>query len=312
MKKIFVIILILGGGFAAWKFWLKPKEEVAPAYREIKVGRGDIRVTILATGTILPQNRVELGSPVSGRIDDILVREGDRVTKGQVLAWVSSTDRAALLDAARSRGEDEMKRWEEIYKPTPLIAPLDGEIIARKLEPGQSISPETPILVMSDRLIVEAQVDETDIARISKDQEVEIQLDAYPDRILAGVVDHVAYEAETVENVTIYKIDVLPRDPPEFLRSGMTASLTFVVESKKNVLLLPTEAFKDNKVLVTGAVEKEIETGLDDGKQLEVVSGLSDGDIVLVAGDSQLAADTNNPKTNPLMPFNRWSSRRRR
>ncbi len=311
MKKIIVIILLAAGGYAAWHYGFKPKEQTGPTYSEIKVARGDLRVTIVATGTIKPQNRVELGSPVAGRIDDVLVKEGDRVEKGQVLAWVSSTDRAALLDAARSRGEDEVKRWETVYKPTPLIAPLDGEIIARKLEPGQSITPETPILVMSDRLIVEAQVDETDIARITDGQDVEIKLDAYPDRILPGIVDHIAYEAEEVEDVTVYLIDVLPKDPPDFLRSGMTASLTFVVENKKNVLLLPLEALKDQKVLLPGAVEKEIETGVDDGKQVEVLSGVGEGDTILLAGDVKWSSATNSPKTNPLMPFNRWSSRRK-
>ena len=313
MKKFIIILIVLGiAGYFGWRKWAKPAKPAAPTYREEVVTRGTVRRTIQATGTVQPQNRVELGSPVAGRLEDVLVREGESVTKGQTLAWISSTDRAALLDAARSKGPDELKRWEEIYKPTPLIAPLDGEIIARKLEPGQTISSENPILVMSDRLIVEAQVDETDIASIATQQQVEIVLDAYPEHMLSGVVDHVAYEAEEVENVTVYKIDVLPHDPPDFLRSGMTASLTFIAAEKKDVLLLPIDTIKDGQVLVPNPAgppaSQAVETGIEDGKLVEVKSGLKEGDRVVVEETSPIVTG-NDKKGNPLLPWNRMPRR---
>ncbi len=310
MKKIVFIFILALAAIGIWLGAARKNTNTAPAYREVRVTRGTLRATILATGTVQPQNRVEIASPVAGRIEDVLVREGDHVTKGQIIAWISSTDRAALLDAARSRGEAELKRWEDLYKATPIVAPLDAEVIARKLEPGQSVSPDKPMLVLSDRLIVKAQVDETDIARIRNGQSVEIQLDAYPDHTIEGAVDHVAYEAETVDNVTIYQIDVLPHDPPGFLRSGMTASLTFIVEQKKNVLLLEADAIKDQTVLRPGHPPKtqEVKTGIEDGKQIEIVSGLSEGDVVLV--EDATAANPAAQKGNPLNPWSKMPTRR--
>jgi macrolide-specific efflux system membrane fusion protein len=154
-------------------------------------------------------------------------------------------------------------------------------------------------------------VDETDIASISKGQRVEVQLDSYPDRVLSGVVDHVAYEAELVENVTVYKIDVLPENPPEFLRSGMTATLTFVVKKTNDVLLLPAEACASGIVLMPGEppVKTDVETGMEDGKMVEIVAGLKDGDTVLVE-DNQMAATGVKKKGNPLLPWNRMPTRR--
>ena len=55
------------------------------------------------------------------------------MTKGQILAWMSSTERAALMDAARSKGPEEVSRWEELYRPTPILAPIRGTVISRNI-----------------------------------------------------------------------------------------------------------------------------------------------------------------------------------
>ena len=64
--------------------------------RKVKAARGDLRVTISSTGEVKPQNRVEIKPPVTGRVEEVLVKEGQTVTQGEVLAWMSSTERAAL------------------------------------------------------------------------------------------------------------------------------------------------------------------------------------------------------------------------
>ena len=320
MKKTLIALIVLaaaGGGY--WKWKSARTADSGPAYRTEQVARGDLRITILATGVAEPQNRVELNSPVAGRVEEVLVGEGDTVTRGQVLAWISSSERVTLLDAARARGTDELKRWEQLYKATPLLAPLDGQIIARKLEPGQSASTEKPILVMSDRLIVKAQVDETDMARIAEKQAAEIRLDAYVDRVIPAHVAHIAYEAETVNNVTIYNVDVLPDDLPDFVRSGMSASVTFVAASTNQVLLVPLEAVRDSEngreVLLPGPSAgapprtRLVRLGLEDGRQAEVLDGLAEGDAVLVPEVNVSQGDANR-KGTPLMPFPRGGSRR--
>ena len=102
------------------------------------------------------------------------------VKTGQTLALMSSTERAALLDAAQTQGPEAIKYWEDVYKPTPLLSPIDGEVIVSKDYPGQTITASDVIVVLSDHLIVQAQVDETDIGKIKLGQEVTLSLDAYP------------------------------------------------------------------------------------------------------------------------------------
>jgi macrolide-specific efflux system membrane fusion protein len=285
-----LIILIAGGVF----YFTKNKSEES-SYKSFKVTRGAIIKRVQSTGTVSPQNRLEIKPPVAGRVEEILVKEGDAVQKGKVLAWVSSNERAALLDAVRMQGKEEIKRWENLYKATPVVAPITGTIILRNVETGQSFQNVDPIFVMADRLTVKAQIDETDIAAIKKDQRAQIILDAYPNQPIDGKVVQIAYDATLTNNVTTYEVDILPIDPPEFLRSGMTSNVSVEVERKDNVLRVPSMAIQsteDGDMVLTGTPKEPrgviVQTGLDDGKNVEIVSGLLENDEVLVKQSGSL------------------------
>ena len=278
-------------------------------FRRVQATRQDLRVTKTATGEVKPQNRVEVKPAIPGRIEEILVREGDSVTQGQVLAWMSSTDRAALLDAARAQGPEVLARWEAAYKAAPLMSPLVGTVIVRAVEPGQTVTTSDPVLVVADRLIVKAQVDETDIAAIALGQAASMTLDAYPEQPIPAHVDHIAYEAKTVNNVTIYEVDVLPDEVPDFMRSGMTATVTFTVTDKPGALVVPSEAVHHDdagaSVMTPGKngrpVRRDVTAGVADGKWVEIVSGLQEGDAVLAPS---LQMPRTGPKgKNPFSPF---------
>ena len=313
MKRIIYwvigIILLAGAAGAAW-FW-RARATETPQYQEVRVERDSLKIFVLTTGMAQPQNRLEIKSPVAGRVEEALVREGDKVRKGQILAWMSSTERAALMDAARAKGATELAYWEQLYKPTPLVAPLDGDIIARKIEPGQTVTASDILYVMSDRLIIEAQVDETDIGRIVVGQAADITLDAYPQDVIPGKVDQIAYEAKTVNNVTTYMVDVLPGKVPAFLRSGMTANIKVLTAVTNGVLVLPSEAVhtEKNQAVVWRAnpadrdkpLSVPIVTGLSNGKKVEICSGLQEDDPVLVKTVFMTATKENNQK-NPFMP----------
>lgn len=279
-------ILLVCIALGAWAFFSSNKNGQSTVMQS-EIKKGQITVKILTTGTIQPENRLQIKSPIAGRVDRVLVNEGDRVKKGQIIAWLSSTERAALIDAARSQGGDEVKRWEELYKPTPLVAPISGTIIQRNVEPGQTFTTSDAVLVMSDRLTVKAQVDETDLAQIYLKQKAEITLDAYPDKIFSATVDQIAYEAKTVNNVTTYIIDVLPTETIDFMRSGMTANVTFFGKTKEDIILIPSEFIKyegGRSIALVKADKKpqsrDIKLGISDGKNTEVVSGLEEGEIV--------------------------------
>lgn len=312
MKKPFILgAALLAAGALAWWGWTQlQKKGQDPGYREAKVRRGDLEVKVLTTGLVEPENRLELKPPIAGRVESILVQEGQAVKKGQILAWLSSSERAALLDAARAKGADELARWEGLFKPTPLLAPLDGLIIVKNVVPGQVVTAADSVLVMSDHLIVTSQVDETDIGQIKLGQKASITLDAYPREETPGHVTRIAFESKTVNNVTIYEVEVLPDRVPDFMRSGMTANVRFAVERREGVLLMPVEALRQEgaatAVLVPNPAGKgppetrEIKVGLTEGKDVEVTSGLKDGETILVP---TLAKGKAAAPGNPFSPF---------
>lgn len=311
-KKTILCVVVLAaatGGFMMWK--QKTRKPGGPSYRPVSVVRGDIETNVFATGVVEPQNRVEVKSPIAGRVEEILVQEGVTVRKGGIVAWMSSTERAALLDAARVKGPAEVAHWADLYKPAPLVASIDGMVIARNVEPGQTVTTSDAVIVLADRLIVKGQVDETDIGMIALGQTATITLDAYPKNQIDATVDHIAYEAKTVSNVTIYEVDVLPQTVPPFMRSGMTANITFRTASRSDVLLVPATATRqeDDRTMVMTPAEgndrrprrAEIEIGLSDGKQVEVVSGLDEGDTVLVP-DFDFSSSSSAQTSSPFMP----------
>jgi macrolide-specific efflux system membrane fusion protein len=224
-KNYWIVGLIVIAVAIGVYFYNQKNKTPAIKYKEHIVRRDDLEISVQATGTIQPENRLVVKPQIAGRIDEILVQEGQKVRAGQVLAWMSSNDRAALIDMARSAGAEEQKRWEDIYKPSPVIAPLGGIIISKQVERGQTIGTGDTVFVISDRLIVLAQVDETDLGKISLGQPVEIRVDAYSDQVVTGKVIRIAYESKQVNNVTIYEIRILPDEVPSFMRSGMTTSV---------------------------------------------------------------------------------------
>lgn len=315
MKKMVLFILLLG--MAGAGYWLFLQHKKAPIREEEKsrlpttttVERKTLRRTVESTGEVRPENRLEVTPPIPGRIEELMVREGDEVRRGEIIAWISSTERASLLDIARAKGEEEVRYWEEIYKATPLISPLDGTVIVRALEPGQAVTASSVMVVIADRLIVVGLVDETDIGAVFPGQRVQVRLDAYPRTTFEGAVKSIAYDSRLVSNVTMYEVHVMPDDIPDFSRSGMTATLNFLVEERKNVPVVPTAAlqYRDQRpyVLVPGPDGAEpqtrwVKSGLSENAYTEILEGLLVGETVLVP--QIVRPSGRSAVNNPFMP----------
>src|SRR5262245_5012268 len=119
-KGILLLAVILIAGSAAYFALHGPKRHGIgePTLQPVEATLGSISETVEATGEVMPLNRVEIKPPIAGRIEKLLMDEGDRVRAGEILAWMSSTDRASIIDAARAKGPDEVKKWQDTYKPT--------------------------------------------------------------------------------------------------------------------------------------------------------------------------------------------------
>jgi macrolide-specific efflux system membrane fusion protein len=307
MKKlivgiIFVVIVLVGF------FYLRNRNasnSAQPSYEAVKVERGNIEIKVLSTGTIEPYTRVEVSPSVSGRIDKVEVNEGDLVKKGDILAWISSEDRISLLDAARSGLESAQAQKDSVaikeaemayeiadraYKPVPLTNSISGEVIDRSCEPGQNVSTQSVLFVIADRLVASVEVDEADIGKIKLGQETIIVLDAFPDERLKGKVTKISREGTLVSDVVEYEVMVEPRKVPRYWASGMTANVEFIVAKKDSILVIPKSAVKERQgenfvmVLDDQPMPRKIETGITDGRVIEVTAGLKEGDRIIQDG----------------------------
>ncbi|MDD4004733.1 MAG: efflux RND transporter periplasmic adaptor subunit [Elusimicrobiaceae bacterium] len=316
MKKLSVLIIIFavaGAGFYFYKTKTARKNGVVH-YAAVTAARDIIRDTVETTGEVAPLNRVEVKPSVAGRVDRLLVDEGAFVKKGQILAYMSSTDRVAILDAARASGEDVAK-WEDTYKPTPIISPLSGTIILRNVVPGETVTATTVLYAIADDLIVVASVDETDVGRVKVGQKTEISLDAYSDKKVRGSVFQILYEGTNSSNVITYKTKVRPVNTPSYFKSQMTANISIITDQKSS-LVLPWDAVQENadgsKYVITRTVpdlqKTPVTTGIQSGNNVEILSGLKDGDTVYMkqADYAPQVADTK----GGLMSFPKRSERK--
>ena len=292
MKKaaiIFTILLVLG---IIITYQLRDKKERVEVinYVPYTVSTADVKEIIDTTGEVSALNRVEIKPSVSGRVDKLLVNEGDTVRKGQVLAYLSSSDRVAILDAVRSNPNENIKDWENTYKATPVISPMNGKIILRNVVEGQTISTNDILYALADELIVLASVDEADIGKIKTGQRAEITLDAYKDVTINGKVFQILEEGKNVSNVITYYVKIRPEKTPAFFKSLMTANIDIIVKEQKDAAVIPWDSFSEDEqgntyVLVGDNMQQSkhiITTGILDGDNVEVTSGLSKGDTILV------------------------------
>ena len=299
-----VVVLVAAGG---WYYFKNHKASRVTKPQSVTVTAGSIKQTVEATGSVAPLNRVEIKPPMSGRIENLLVKEGDSVKVGQTLAWMSSSDRAAILDAARSQGPEALKKWEDDYKPTPIVAPLSGVVILKNVVVGQTVDASSVIYAMSDFLIVLAEVDESDIGHVHIGMPAVITLDSYPNNSVDGKVFDILYEGKNVSNVITYGVKVKIDKVPSFFRSEMTANISFIVNKKDNALLVPVSAVTGlpdgtQQVFVPGENGKpearEVTTGIEDNNKIEITSGLEEGDTVLITRSKYVPQQ--GPQSSPL------------
>jgi macrolide-specific efflux system membrane fusion protein len=283
---ILLVVVVLGGAVLYGSLRKKPVQ-----WQAVPVEKGKFTVTVSSAGDVEPENKISITAPIAGRIDSILVEEGTKVRNGQVLAWMSSADRAALLDSARANGGADLKEWKDVYKPAPILSPASGTIITREIVVGQTVSQTTELFQLSDRLVIMADVDETDLGKVRLGQEATVTVDSFPGLVVHTKVARIAHQSIIKNSINTYEVLLLPDQLPKEFRAGLTASIQFNYEEKENTLMLPTWVAEGRESFTTTLrvkgpngepVKKQVEFGLSNGQDVEVLSGLSEGDQVLV------------------------------
>ena len=225
-----------------------------------------------------------------GMISPAAYEEVQRRHAEAVLQEQIARERLALLEKGAVTIADS--RIESVVK-----APIDGFILEQMVQPGDPVVPlstyqeGTVLMTMADmsRLIFRGTVDEIDVGRLREGMRAEIRIGALPDARIEGVVSRISLKAKKQDNSTVFPVEIT-LEPPEglVLRAGYSANAHIVIEKRENVLVIPERVvtFSGDTAWVTvdlGAGQTErrvIETGLSDAINIEVVSGVREGERV--------------------------------
>lgn len=224
---------------------------------------------------------------------------------------------SAALAAQRLSVADAEQRLAEME----IRAPIAGTVLAVTIERGSIVASAVTnvgggtaiatIANLSDLRVIGA-IDEAQIARVAVDQQVEIRVDAYPDRSFTGEVIRVSPLGVIETNVVTFDVEIRVTDPDaSLLRSGMSADLSIETGRSEGVLVplaaIHTEGRRRVVELESGEM-RTIRTGQTDGRRILVREGLSPGDRIRVGG----AVPTVTAPTKSIIPTGRGGGRRGR
>jgi HlyD family secretion protein len=231
---------------------------------------------------------------------------------------------SASVTSSQINLETAMRRLDY----TKVYSPMAGIVTARYVQTGQIISSGisstsggTAVMMVSDlsRLFILARVDESDIGKVVIGQRVKISVDAYSGQNFEGVVDRIAPVGVNVQNVVTFEVRIeISSENKNLLKPEMTADVEIIIAESIGALMVPTNAVKveDGKstVMVEGdggvPMPREVETGIDNGEFIEILSGLSETDVVLVDQSQQSSMwqrqeEDHGPSRGMMMPFGR-------
>lgn len=171
-----------------------------------------------------------------------------------------------------------------------LVSPLDGILVSAPVTSSnvQVLATDTWVVVDPTTLYLSADLDETDLRRVSVGQKVNVTFDAYPDDKIVSTISSIAYSPKETSTGTTYEVKIsLPQVDAQKLRLGLNGTAAIVLSEKDQVLTLPSSAVtvasgKPAVFLKSGNnySEKMIETGIENGGLVEIKGGVSEGDHV--------------------------------
>ena len=211
----------------------------------------------------------------------------------------------AKLKQARAQvlqSEASLKQLEEQLSYTTIVAPMDGVILSRDVEIGDAVSSilvlgSTATLIMTEgdinQVYVQGKVDEADIAHVYMNQPARIKVESFRDRVFNGKVTKIAPLGVEKDNVTTFEVRVSIDNPGGELKANMTANAEILIDEHKGVLEVPENAViydgqKNASVEVPDKSKKDgkrklpVKVGLSNGSVTEIVSGLKEGDQVVL------------------------------
>ena len=354
LKNIAISLLILGAVFATIYF-IKTNSKPLVEYKTQSPKTQNIEKKTVVTGTVIPEDEVEIKPQISGIIEKLFVEEGDLVTNGDLLAKVKVVPNEQSLNTAKGRlsntlillknAEVEFNRNQSLFdkeiisqqqfdnvklsfdqaKQNVINARTDLQIIKLGSAGGSSIANTniratvagtileipvkegdqviesntfnagTTIATIADlnKMIFEGKVAEADVAKLIIGMPLKVSLGAVQDKEFDAQLKFIAPKGNEEQGTVQFKIEGdVYLDNSVFIRAGYSANASLVLEKKDSVICISEALLQFDKITNDPYVEiknakgkferKDIDLGISDGINVEVVNGLSMEDQIKV------------------------------
>lgn len=210
--------------------------------------------------------------------------------------------KVAQAEAEVEKDEASLKQFQEQLSYTTITAPIDGVVLSRDVEVGDAVSSilvlgsgATLVMTLGDtsEVYVKGKVDESDIGKVYLGQPARIRVETFKDKTFTGHVTKISPMGVEKDNVTTFEVRVSINNPGGELKAEMTANAEIILDEHHNVLMIPEGAImydKDKKASVDipvpsakdGMKKIAVNIGISNGVKTEVLSGLKEGDQVVL------------------------------
>lgn len=296
-----------------------------------------VEETGMETGVFEPYRNVSLVSETQGLVLQLMVKTGDKVRKGQLLAAIDKgllEEQLTLAELNLHNAEEDLHRFESLVESeaatdqqleqvrlkyenavnqvavnkehlehTRILAPVDGYISSRSIAQGSYISPGMPLMTISEqsRLLFVVQVAESSLSQIKPGQKVQVFPTSFPDESLDGVV----YELSVNSSVSgRYPVSIQVDNFSSTLKPGMTGQARFILPEQEGIILprkcILNSILDPSVYLVSGdsVIERKVHARLVSETQVLVQDGLSEGERVVLSGHINLVPGSKIRVTN--------------
>ena len=264
---------------------------------------GDIACA--GSGSFEENTRQTVVAQTSGEVTAVHVTAGSRVSAGTALVTLGGDGAQSALENSAISVENAqlaLQRAQDALESYTITAPISGTIIEKTYKVGDKVdgmdAGSLAILYDMSSLKLTMNISELDLNQVQEGQEVDITAEALPGQVFQGVVDRVSINGTTTNGFTTYPVTILLREFGD-LNPGMNVSADIVVERTTGVLCVPVSAVNSNgTVLVAGpgtlsedgltiadlskAERRPVELGRSNEEYIEITSGLSQDEVVLV------------------------------
>ena len=299
-------------------------QQVTPVVKVVTVAAEDIDITTTYTSNVEPNVTNNIVSQSAGRINNIYVEVGNKVSKGQLLATMDDANLAksrlqyvndsielgritelykiggvsqADYDLAVMSLNIQKKTYANLLENTKLRSPINGVVTARNYDKGDMYSMAQPIFVVEQIVPVKMliNVSESQFTEVHKGMGFDVTVDAYPNEVFKGSVNLIYPTINA--NTHTFPVEVIVENKDQKLRPGMFARVTANYGTNHHVVVPDVSVIKqvgsgEHFVYVLQADNtvkyQLVEIGKRLGDKYEIISGINEGDKVVTEGQVRL------------------------